>query len=509
MVRVSRRGLLSFGDSFSDLYGDLGIRFATMAQYATHFGSEPVIAALYKPRLRGTLIADRPRVATWTDRVVVTWSAIEPLFFVHGVPPETSGQVQAVLHADGSVALHFRDTGLGDGIVGLFPGEGNARGDLVAGITDAAEATLPGHLDLTGTALYEANGGRAVIVEFTTREAIPEAADGERYSYRLAFDTEEPHWIQYDAGDEDFFWSVEVGAGGRAWASAGTLLPREHDNRVALRVDIADVAGVSASVIASAIQFQDERFVRQDVAQPTGIRLPVPPPPADLSEAGADAEEAPSEVFHYRRLADIADLGCRVVELLGDEFDLLAFHTEFRVDAQEAGTPWIPYSGNVDVSGVGVHGTRTPPCEASRLKGQWFLPVWMQSNHVAFDSRAASRHFDYGLFHFAHELAHAWLAYLSHDRDGRLEVLFGDACRCHWRRELLAPPAFPWRSVADARPFMSLLAWRENTDGNLHPGGGRGVLRGRGAVVARSLRDGPRGRERGPGPVPAAGPAAR
>ena len=484
-LTVSRRGVLTFGDAFLDPYRDLGRRFDTMREYAAELATSPVIAPLYKPVLGGLSSTYALSVATATDRVVVTWSATEPLFDVHGVPPETLGSIQATLYSDGRVAFHYRDVELGDGVVGLFPGEGNVKGDLVARIADPTDETVAGHLDLTEVTIHETNEGRNVIVEFTVREPIPEPGDGEYYSYRAYVDVEEPHWLQFDTEDLDLYWSVELHAG-RSWATAGTLLPRQEPRRVALLADVEGLAGLSVSVIA-AVQFRGAGggVVESERVVPMPARLPVPPPLPDLSTSGTAPAGEQSEVFRYRSISSIWDLACRVVELAGDGFDLLVFHSEFRLDVQEAGTPWQRYDGNTDVSGVGPLDTRTPQCEASRLKGHWQFPIWMRSNHVADDSLERSERFDFGLWHFAHEFTHAWTAYMSFDRDGQREPLFGDSCRCHWRREFHAPAAFAWRAdEADPKSLMGRGVWRENADGTFtlvdnldnHLGGGHSWL---------------------------------
>ena len=465
-LSVSRRGVLTFGDMFRDPYRDLGRRFDTMREYAAELAASPVIAPLYKPVLGGLSITYALNVATSTDRVVVTWSATEPLFHVHGVAPATSGSVQATLYADGRIAFHYRDIDLGDGVVGLFPGEGNVKGDLVVRIADPASEAVPGHLDLTEVTLHETNGGRNVIVEFTLREPIPEPDDGEQYSYRAYLDIEEPYWTQFDTEDLDLYWSVELRAG-QSWAHGGTLLPRQEANRVALLADTQELAGLSVSVIAAAAQFRvTGGVVESERGMPTPARLPVPAPLPDLSTPGTAAASQQSEVFRYRRVSSIRDLACRVVELAGDGFDLLVFHSEFRLDVQEAGTPWVRYDGNTGVRGVGPLGGNTPLCEASRLKGHWLFPVWMRSSYLADDSLDPGARFDSGLFLFAHEFTHAWTAYLSYERDGQREPLFGDPCRCHWRREFHAPAAFPWRADGTApRSLMGGRSWRENADG--------------------------------------------
>ena len=33
----------------------------------------------------------------------------------------------------------------------------------------------------------------------------------------------------------------------------------------------------------------------------------------------------------------VADVSCRIIEALGDEFDFMAFNSQFRVDVQETG----------------------------------------------------------------------------------------------------------------------------------------------------------------------------
>ena len=45
------------------------------------------------------------------------------------------------------------------------------------------------------------------------------------------------------------------------------------------------------------------------------------------------------EAFHYYALPNARDLTCSVIKTLGDEYDFLAYYSDFRVDNQEAGTP--------------------------------------------------------------------------------------------------------------------------------------------------------------------------
>ncbi len=294
-VGVRRRGVLTFGDTFRDPYADPGRRFDTMREYAAELTTSRVIAPLYEPILGGLSSTYALNVATATDRIVVTRSATEPLFHVRGVAPETSGGVQATLYSDGRIAFHSRDVDLGDGVVGLFSGEGNGKGDLVVGIADPTSDTVGGHLDLTEVTIHETNGGRNVIVEFTLREPIPEPGEGEHYSYRVYVDVEEPHWVRFDTEDLDLFWSVELRAG-RSWANGGTLLPRQEARSVALLADTQELAGLSVSVIAAAVQFHvTGGVVESETGMPTQARPPVPASLPDLSTPGTAAASGQSE----------------------------------------------------------------------------------------------------------------------------------------------------------------------------------------------------------------------
>ena len=189
-------------------------------------------------------------------------------------------------------------------------------------------------------------------------------------------------------------------------------------------------------------------------------------------------------MFHYRGPPDVDAIACRVIDVLGDEFDLFVFHNEFRVDSQESGTPWTRYGANVDVTGVGDIGSNVAPCDAVRLKGRWVLPVWMHSDHVfqASPGRREETRFDRGLLLFAHEFTHAWTARASYLRNGVPEPLFGRYCRCHWRRNLHAPAAFPWHeNESGPRSLMGGRYWRDNGDGTFTPldgywGGGHSWL---------------------------------
>ena len=349
---VSRHGALTFGGPMTYDSHESENRFATMREIAGKFVDTPTISPLYKPRL-GEWGTGTQHVARWPDRVVVTWITTEPAFYVHGVPPEKPARFQAVLRTDGSIRFNYSDVAFGDGIVGLFPDDEIVEGDLIASIVDARDSELPGHLDLLEAAIYTTNADSKVILEFTTREPIPEPDEGTVYSYRLYFDTDKPFWTRPDWSDLDLAWQIDVKAGGE-WTARGDvhaveLLESDTSNQVALLADISDLEGLSASVLADAAQFDNDSYVQGNlVLPPAQIELPVRPR-VDLSRSDLAFSRRQSEVFRYRGAPDPVDIACRIIDILGDRFDHFVFHNEFRIDSQESATPVKSHYGNARV----------------------------------------------------------------------------------------------------------------------------------------------------------------
>ena len=414
---VSQRGAVTFDGphSYQQFYG-------TMKQIAAEAFTESTISPLYKPLLGGRDgAAGTQYVASWPDRVVVTWITEEPEFRSSGVAPSAS--FQAVLHADGRIAFNYRDITLSDGVVGLFPNEDVAKGDLILSIADARFPELPGHIDLLGAAIYESNAD-GVVVEFTLRGPIPEPGDDAIYSYRVYVDAEEPYFAGGDA-DLEIVWQIDVGPGEEARAREGKLLPRESDNSIAMLANAGSFWGTSIAVKAGAAEFDSSwRGIDGDETSVVTVELPAHSPadsPADLSQP-ASSSKSHGEVFHHRTV-DVHDVACRIVDALGDQFDVFVFHSEFRPDNQWAGMSWTRYGGNVGASGIGDVGQSVAPCGQGRLKGQWSFPYWM--GLVGFGWGVS----DGDLSLFAHEFTHAWTAEASFDREGTRERLFDKGCR--------------------------------------------------------------------------------
>lgn len=464
-VIVSKHGLLTFGAPL-EYSKHFAAWFSSMSDSAARFVNTPTISALYKPAFGGLYGRDplaSQFVARFPDRVVVTWFASEYDAYRLDVPDDAE-RFQAVLYADGAIQFNYDHITVRDGVVGLFS-DVVEKGNLIASVADVTDPDLPGHLDLLEVALYE-TGADTVILEFTTREPIPEPTVG-FYNYRLFFDIDPPY--SRDRSDRDLVWKIEIGGDHSVWG--GVSRAGDRPNRIELLADIRDLQGVSALVFAAADEYDDSRsYVRGDRTAPVSLRLPTIAP-VDLSEPDRGPSRLQSEVFHHLGLPAMTAIACRIIENLGDEFDLFIFHNEFRVDAQMNDSDWRNYYNGV--RGIGREDTwRGPPCGDGRLLGHYEKVVRIgKAGGRSHDWRNGNFEPDVTLF--AHEVTHSWTAYLSYfssngTRGHLFADSFADGCRCHWQGALHAPAAFPW----GGEQADSLMTggegggfWRDNGDG--------------------------------------------
>ena len=197
------------------------------------------------------------------------------------------------------------------------------------------------------------------------------------------------------------------------------------------------------------------------------------PEPDDPDEAIRDgivglfptAETSPElyEVFHHTGVKDhLVPIGCRVIETLGDEFDAIFLHSQFRYDIQFSGSWWGYYPGNVPIRGIGFPDRldeRKSPC-GTRLRGQWNFTIWTKSDFVAVeDDSGGLAPGPEGTWHLAHEFTHTWTASASYLRDGEIEPLWGGG-GAHWLPGLHTPAAFVRTGSIMGGDF-----WQENADG--------------------------------------------
>ena len=459
---VSRHGLLTFGAPLA--YNIRRHRFAPMRKLGFKLEAAPTISPLFKPAFGGAWNPDpvaRQHVAHRDDRIVVTW-------FASDKRRAADNRFQAVLHTDGSIAFNYQRITVGDGIVGLFDAAEVAKGHLLANLADPIDPELPGHLDLLDVALYATNTDSIVILEFTLREPIPEPGAGEFYTYRLHFDTDEPYWNHpVDWSDEDASWDIYVREGGEYTASGNGVRQfraGRGEARVSLLADASVLEGDSRRISAMALAFAalanedsllqgDENLALLEFSVGGGERV-------DLSASDSRFSRDHVEIFYYRGTPNMVDMACRILNALGDSYDLFTFHSEFRIDNTEGGTGWRTHWPNA--TGIGRHlgwHSESPPCGSQRFRGHFNSPVWLPD--IVVDDR------DPGV---THEFIHTWAAYLSYERNGRREPLFNSGG--HWRVGLHTPAVFPWRGDGGARSIMAELGggfWRDNGDGTFTP----------------------------------------
>ena len=477
---VSRYGAVTFGEPYPfPLVGP--DRWGTMVEIAGRLGAPPMIAALYKPQLGGFHVGDAENfanvqyVSRRPDRVVVTWITSDPNFYVHGVPPQEKTRFQMTLHADGRIAFHYApgpkdpDEAIRDGIVGLFPGVVRT-GRLLKSIADPEDRSLPGHLDLVETAVYTTSEPNRVLVEFTTRAPI-RPLPGQELVYQLELDVDEPFTEEHD--DRDLLLGVVVLPDGRLearWDATRAAFKR-HENRIGLLARLQAIGARSASVSGRswAVNSTTGDWSFGDGGRPDVVMFPeVASALTDLSQPGSSP--APREAFHHTGAKDhLVPISCRVVETLGDEFDVLVFHSQFRYDLQFSGSWWYGYPGNTPIWGVGLPDSDLTdegksPC-GTRLRGQWGFAIWTKSDFVAaVDSLGRFVPSAGGLWHVAHEFTHTWTALASYLNDGESEPLFTRGKGAHWLPELHTPAAF-----ARSHSIMGGRHWRENEDGTFTP----------------------------------------
>ena len=203
----------------------------------------------------------------------------------------------------------------------------------------------------------------------------------------------------------------------------------------------------------------------QDVDPTEGL-----PTGVDLSQSDSRVSNRHHEVFHYRSVPSTSDIACRLIGVLGEAFDLFVFHSD-RLDTgwSGTGTPWTPWSFLEQGSASPYRSYR--PCGQGRLKGHWSIPIWIESSSVLNKSpfHKYNEGFDRGLYLFAHEFGHSWLAYYEYDKTGQRQPLFlpgsVGGCSCHWRWGLHSPPAFPWHAEVIGRSVMGGNYWFDHGNG--------------------------------------------
>jgi hypothetical protein len=196
------------------------------------------------------------------------------------------------------------------------------------------------------------------------------------------------------------------------------------------------------------------------------------------------------ESFHYLGALKPQDLSCTVIEALGDNFDFLAYYSDFRIDSQEASSPSDgPVGRNVTGIGQTQHDQTQQVLESRCTRGRFQLgfmqPVYVGSNEaqerppelatvgsshdITFYSRQLAEGspdgkpfpYNYAIGHLGHEVGHRWSAYVSAKINGETISL---GPWPHWALGLQARVAFPYSLPMEASTLGGAV-WQDNFDG--------------------------------------------
>ncbi|MBV9766013.1 MAG: hypothetical protein JOZ48_14300 [Acidobacteriaceae bacterium] len=455
----------------------------------------PALCVFFKPRVFGTRHAKE-----YSDRLVVTWNVSDPAGNIQDFTwTPTVNRFQAVLRRDGSIDMSYPQISAKDAIVGIYPRLApEAQNELIS-LAAPPHPGFPGHLDLRKVTV--AVRDRTLLkVTFQTRG--PALKEGEPQivgiAYRLSFDPAnerngstqapspivwtirgigpfpgappglKPHFVTEGPGV-----SHQVDTDGNTISMTG-VLPEKLKGldrvRIHAEVETEDHGSSAGSKTAAGI------------LKLSGIRDP------EVHFSSTKREDGPYpfvyEAFHYVALPDPRDLACTVITSLGDNFDFLAYYSDFRVDNQEAGTPSDgPKGGHVTGTGEDESDVESY-CSSGRFQWGFVQPVYVGSNQMQAqppegltDSNPRniatykpllgerSRDgkmlpYNYAMSQIAHEMGHRWAAFVS-AKVGDEIIPLGPT---HWARGLQAPVAFPYQRPTEASA-MGGGVWQDNFDG--------------------------------------------
>jgi hypothetical protein len=195
------------------------------------------------------------------------------------------------------------------------------------------------------------------------------------------------------------------------------------------------------------------------------------------------------EAFHYMKPPRAQDLTCSVIQTLGDNFGMLAYYSDFRIDNPEAGTSSDgPLGGGPSggaVTGIGAdQGNGADYCSKGRFQWQFIQPVYVGANQMQeyppdglndtdphnvgdYLHQLAERTsngkippYDYAMSQIGHEMGHRWSAFASAKVNGQTI----DLGPVHWAMGLQARVPFPYQRPTEASA-MGGGVWQDNFDG--------------------------------------------
>jgi hypothetical protein len=461
-----------------------------------------------KPRMSGTR-----HLKELDDRVVITWSLTEPTAGIQDFTwTPTTNRFQAVLFKDGTIQMSYDQLAARDAIVGVYPQVNGGVVTPISTMKDATEAARPAHLDATSVQLSTIDG-LYLRATFTMRGPLLPEGDanlaGLAYQVALKKGRVAPAQATAALVPTDLTWTIRGvaagggrgGRGGAPAAPAGTRYVASGEgaqSAVTVKGNTISMQGV----LPTGFKSGDDVTVVAEVSAAAGsppdtiavhnVKLrSIASPHQDLSSiTKADGPFATMfESFHYLKLPVARDLTCTVINALGDQFDFLAYYSDFRIDNQEAGTPSTgPLGGGPDggaVTGIGAAQRNLASfCTKGRFQWQFIQPVYVDSNQmheqppdgvndtstrniISYTKQIGERTpngklvpYNYGLAQIAHEMGHRWSAFVS-AKVGAETIPLGPT---HWARGLHAPSPFPFQRPTEASA-MGGGVWQDNFDG--------------------------------------------
>jgi hypothetical protein len=463
---------------------------------ATLVNAVPAICVFFKPRMSGNRY-----VKELEDRVVVTWDVTEPWGNIQDFTwSKTVNRFQAVLHKDGAIEMSYRQLAAKDAIVGVYPLISGGAEKSLAMLAGKKNTSVAAHLDIQNLKLSVVDGLFLRVTFETAGPVLPEGDSGlSGIAYRVYFDARKPPVPPDNATTAGVVWTIRgfaprnraatsksryfafgpgvsrrVKTGGNTISIQGILPPALHG---------AKEITVSANASASGSDEPVARIAAGSVAL-RGIRDP------EVHLSSLKPEDGPFsvvyEAFHYYTLPNPRDLSCSVIKSLGDQFDFLAYYSDFRVDNQEAGTPSDGPLGAVGDAVTGIGATQSglrSYCTQGRFQWQFIQPVYAGSNQAQErppqDALVGTDHditfyqqqlaepsqdgkippYMYAISQIAHEMGHRWAAFVS-AKVGDETIPLGPT---HWARGLQARVAFPYQRPIEAS-IMGGGVWQDNFD---------------------------------------------
>lgn len=472
-------------------------RFDALSEAAPSLANTaPAICVFFKPRMLG----DR-YVKELADRAVVTWDLTEHFGNIQDFTwTKTVNSFQAVLYRDGVIEMSYHRLSARDAIVGVYPLVSTGVEKPVARLLASKHAAVPPHLDLQSVKLSVVNGLFLKVTFETAGPVLPEGDPGlDGIAYRVYFYVHKPTAAPTGARPRpDAVWTI-LGLKPRRASSPSRYLAfgpglsrgvKTSGNTISIQGIVPEALGRTTEihVSAEASARDSEKPVAETPARPvvlSGIRNP------EVHLSSLKRRDGPFpivyESFHYYALPNPRDLSCTVIKVLGDNFDFLAYYSDFRVDNQEAGTPSDGPLGAVGGAVTGIGSTQhdlESYCTSGRFQWQFVQPVYVGSNQMQERPPAGApvgtNHdityyrrqleeisadgklppYMYAMSQIGHEMGHRWGAFVS-AKVGDETIELGPV---HWAQGLEAPAAFPYRRPTEAS-IMGGGVWQDNFDG--------------------------------------------